>query len=294
MRKATYHLSGNVEPMGVIFGCAAGLAAGFPLAFVYAWGIIQIDEQKMAAIATLVYGAALGAAPACAMKWGKVRNIMVASVVALATAAGSLYCSWAFWAKNILKTFEQGEVDAFSLMQKPHSLWELVKLINEYGTWGTTKDSPTKGAELWAIWGLEALVVLGIAVTIAIVILESQPFCESCKLWCSASEKLFLWGGENPVPLQRCLETGDLSFIQKLSPGNAKTTHLSAHLHSCPSCGGLNTLTLQHTLIKPAKSGKPKITHTTLGKKLLISHQEADILRNTAQNHKQMAQAAKA
>jgi len=40
-----------------------GLAAGFPLAFVYAWGIIQIDEQKMAAIATLVYGPPWGPLP---------------------------------------------------------------------------------------------------------------------------------------------------------------------------------------------------------------------------------------
>jgi len=46
-------------------------------------------------------------------------------------------------------------------MHKPQALWDLVKLINQYGTWGTTKDSPTKGAELWAIWGLEAFVVAG-------------------------------------------------------------------------------------------------------------------------------------
>jgi len=89
----------------------------------------------------------------------------------------SLYCSWAFWAKNILKTFEQGEVDAFSLMHKPQALWDFGQTDQSVRYLGARlKDSPTKGAELWAIWDLEAFVVLGIAVTIAIVILESQPF----------------------------------------------------------------------------------------------------------------------
>jgi len=106
--------------------------------------------------------------------------------------------------------------------------------------------------------------------------------------------KSFFCGRRESCPPQAISGDCDLSFIQTLSPGNAKTTHLSAHLHKLSKLRGLNTLTLQHTLIKPAKFGKPKITHTTLGKKLLISHQEADMLRNTAQNHKQMAQAAKA
>jgi hypothetical protein len=294
MRKLTYQLSGNFEPMGVILGCLAGLAAGLPLAFVYAWGIIQIDEQRLAVIATITYGAALGLAPAFAMKWGKVRNVKIAGGIALGTAVVSYYCSWAFWVSNVFKTFKQEDIDSFRLMQKSQAMWDIIKMINQYGTWGSSKDSPTTGTELWLIWLGEAVVVLLIATVIAREIIKSHPFCEACKLWCSASEKLVLSAGDDPTPLRRAVDMGDFSFLQKLGPGNAKGTHLHAHLHSCPSCGALNTLTLRHTYIKPAKFGKPKVSHTTLGTKLVITRQEADLVRSTAQSHKQMAMAAKA
>jgi len=56
----------------------------------------------MAAIATLVYGAALGASRVCD-EMGESSQHHGCFVVALATAVGSLYCQLAFWAKNILK-----------------------------------------------------------------------------------------------------------------------------------------------------------------------------------------------
>jgi len=294
MRKPTYQLTGNFEPSGLILGCLAGLAAGLPLAFVYAWGIIQIDEQRLAVIATIAYGAALGVAPGFAMKSGKVRNVKVAGGIGLATAFISYYCSWAFWVSNVLKTFRQEEVSSFALMQKPQALWDIIKVINQYGTWGSSKDSMTTGVELWLIWLGEAAVVLLISTVISAEIIKSQPFCEVCKLWCSASEKLVLSAADDPAPFRRAVDTGDFTFLQKLGPGNDKITHLHAHLHSCPSCGTLNTLTLRHTFVKRQKLGKPKITHTTLGTKLVITRQEADLIRSTAQSHKQMAMAAKA
>src|SRR5882724_364607 len=180
----TYKHSGNFTVTGLIAGLVTGLVAGFPLAYVYAWGIIQIPEVKLACIATMAYGALVGVAAAMGMKWGKVRNAKIAGLAAIVPAAASLYWSWAFWAKNIFLTFAQKELDPFSLMARPQALWELIKLINEYGTWGMSKGDTTKGTELWVIWVLEALVVLGIATLASMGVLEMQPFCEKCKLWC--------------------------------------------------------------------------------------------------------------
>lgn len=291
----TYKHSGKFAPLGIVSGIVAGLVAGLPLAYVYAWGSIKIDEQKLACFATIAYGALVGAAVAMGLKWGKVRNSIIGGVTAVLPAAVSLYWSWAFWAKNIFLIFAQKELDPFMLMARPQALWDLIKLINQYGTWGMSKGDVTKGTALWVIWGLEASVVLGTAALAAVLVLEMKPFCENCKLWCSLAEKLYLSPGD-PSQITQSLAKRDFNFLQKLGPGTTKTGNfMTAQLHSCANCGELNTLTLQQTTtVRTSKWRKPTITTVSLTKKLLLSREEADTFRNTAHNVKQFAKAARA
>src|SRR6185437_2960246 len=248
----TYRHSGKFTPVGLAAGVITGLAGGSILAYIYAWGIIKIDEQKAAALATLTYGAAVGLAAAYGMKLGKVRNSKVGSVVAGVLAAISLYASWAFWAENILVRFQQADLNPYALMRHPQALWELIKTINQYGTWGLSEGEVTKGAFLWAIWALEAAAILYAAGLAAYLLLEMQPFCEKCQLWCSSNEKLYLSAGD-PTQIKRSLARRDLTFLEKLGPGKPNTTCIAAQLHSCSGCGDLNTLTLTQTAIIPAQ-----------------------------------------
>lgn len=293
MNRAYKH-SGRLTVTGVVASIVAGLAAGFPLAFIYAWGVIRIPEAKLSCIATMVYGGLLGAAVGLAAKWGRVRNAQVGALVAVCTAAGSLYWSWAFWVQNVFLTFAHKELSALALMQRPQVLWGLIKFINRIGTWGMSAGSPTKGTELWVIWALEAATVLAIAALAAAALVQVQPFCEACQLWCSASEKLCLLPVVDLAQTRLLLDQHDLSFLQKLGPGNVKTTHLSAELHSCPNCRELNTLTLRQTFVQPRKFGSPAVKVADLTTKLMVSRQEADAFRHTAENLKQLSKAAPA
>ena len=288
----TYKLSGRLTVIGVVASIVAGLAAGLPLAFIYAWGIIRIPEVKLASITTLAYGAALGGAMAFGARWGKVRNAKVGAALAIACAAASLYCSWAFWVKDVFHTFAHQELSASGLMQNPHALWKLIKYVNQYGTWGMSSGSATKGTELWVIWGLEAAVVLGTSALAAVTVLRLQPFCENCQLWCTATEKLCLLPVSDVAQTKLLLQQHDLSFLQKLGGGDKKTTNLSAELHSCPNCHELNTLTLRQTFIQPRKFGSPAVKVVTLATQLLVSRLEADTFRQTAQGMKQLSKAA--
>ena len=289
-----YKHSGRFTLIGIIASVIAGLAAAVPLAFVYAWGIIQIPEVKLACIATIFYGGLLGAATGFGAKLGKVRNVKIAALEAICTAAVSLYCSWAFWVRNIFHTLAHTEFSAVAIMQSPHKLWDLMKLINDVGTWGMSAGSPTKGTELWVIWGLEGATVLISAALAAVAVINMQPFCEACQLWCSATEKLCLLPISDIGQIKLLLEQYDLSFLQKLGPGNAKTNHLIAELHSCPNCGELSTLTLRQTFMQPRKFGAPSVKVVNLASKLVISRQEADAFRHTAENIKQLSKAAHA
>ena len=289
-----YKHSGRLTIVGIIAAIVGGVVAGFPLAFIYAWGVIRIPEVKLACIATIAYGLMLGVVPGFAAKWGKVRNAQVAALLAMCTAAGSIYWSWAFWVQNVFHTFAQKELSGLGLMQQPHTLWTLMKLINQVGTWGMSSGPATKGTELWVIWAFESATVLGAAALAAFAVIRVQPFCEVCQLWCSATEKLCLLPVSDIGQTKLLLEQHDLSFLQKLGPGNTKVSHLKAEVHSCPNCRDLNTLTLQQMFVQPRKFGSPAVKVVNLASKLMISRQEADAFRNTAENLKQLSKSAHA
>jgi len=289
-----YQFSGRFTVIGVAAAIAAGLASGFPLALIYAWGIIRIPDGRLSVFATIAYGAALGAAVALAAKWGKIRNAELVGFLAFCAAAVSYYCSWGFWVQDILVHFGERPVDAVALMQQPGELWELIKQINQSGTWGVTSSSTTKGIELWILWGIEALSVPGIAVLTAVSILRHEAFCESCERWCAASQKLILLPVSDLRQTKLALQQRDLSFLQKLGAGNKNQSHLEAHLQSCPSCHNLNTLSLRQTFIQSRKFRGAGFKHVTLVDKLLLSRQEADAFRLTAQGIQQMSKATHA
>jgi hypothetical protein len=283
-----YKHSGRITFFGVIATAVAGLVAGFPLAFIYAWGIIRISEEHLSGLATMAYGASIGAIVWLVARSGKVRNVQIVGFLAVCAATASFYWSWAFWVRNIFDNIGQEELDAFALMQRPHELWELIKLINQDGTWGTIGGNATKGAELWILWVCEAVAVVGTAALTAVTGVQAQPFCEACKVWCSASEKLCLSPAGDLAQAKLQLAQRDFGFLQRLGAGNKNGVHLSAVLHSCPNCRELNTLTLRQTLVPQRRFRSP---HVTLADKLLISRSEADLFRRTAAGLKQLSKA---
>jgi len=284
----SYKHSGRITFLGVIAAAVAGLAAGFPLAFIYAWGIIRISEEHLSGMATMAYGASIGAIVWLVARSGKVRNVQIVGFLAVCAATASFYWSWAFWVRDILDPIGQEELSAFALMQGPHALWEQIKLINQDGTWGTIGGTATKGAELWILWVCEAVAVVGTAALTAVTGLQAQPFCEACKVWCSASEKLCLSPAGDLAQTKLQLAQRDFGFLQRLGAGNKNGVHLSAVLHSCPNCRKLNTLTLRQTLVPQRRF---RSAHVTLADKLLISSPEADLLRRTAAGLKQLSKA---
>jgi hypothetical protein len=284
----SYKHSGRITLFGVIATAVAGLAAGFPLAFIYAWGIIRISEEHLSGMATLAYGALIGAVVWLVARSGKVRNVQIVGCLAVCAATASFYWSWAFWVRDILDPTGQEELSAFAFMQQPHALWEQIKLINQDGTWGRIPGNATKGVELWILWVCEAVAVVGTAALTAVTGLQAQPFCEACKVWCSASQKLCLSPAGDLAQTKLQLAQRDFGFLQKLGAGNRYGVHLSAVLHSCPNCRELNTLTLRQTAVPQRRF---RSAHVTLADKLLISSSEADLLRRTVAGLKQLSKA---
>jgi hypothetical protein len=284
-----YKHSGRFTLGGLLIGTITAGAGSLILAYIYARGIIVIPDAKLAAIATLAFGALIGVAAGYGLMFGKVRNEPVGLAVTGAVSALALYVSWAMWVSFVLKSQQVDEVRWTKLVQHPGALWDLMCLINRYGTWGLSSGSATNGWALWVIWILEAVFVIGAALFCGIGVLNHRLFCEACGLWGSRGAKLMLAPPSDVAQLKLQLEANDLRPLENLVPGNKAVDHLVVVLDSCEQCRQFHTMSLTHVTIRRTKTGKPNINNTVIARHMLIGAGQAEALRQLSEKVAQTA-----
>jgi len=288
-----YKNSGRFSLGGLLIGAALRTAASVVLAWAYARGIILIPEARAAIAATIFFGALIGVATAYGLIWGKVRNEAVYLTVTGIVSTIALYFSWAIWVDATLHQQKiPGNYTWTSLAQRPGALWDLVCLINKYGTWGLEKGSATNGLGLWLIWGLEAAIVIGIAMALSIGVLHRHAFCEACNLWCKRGARIVLAPPQSVAQLKLQLEANDMKGLEGLAPGNKSANHLKIDLDSCPQCCQFHTMSLTYTGIQRSKWGKQTMDSKTLMQHLVVGPGHADILKQLSEKVKQAAKIA--
>jgi len=265
-----YKHSGRAPVLGIVFGFLAGALISIPASYLYDYGIIEITIDKLRFLCTIGFGALIGAAAGLGLCWGKVRNNAAAAIIGAAASLAGLYISWGVW---LIDIFERGHwvSNPTRLLMHPGAVWQAILAINTTGTWAMEHDSPTAGAALWAVWLIEALLIVGFGMLVTFGLVKRQPFCEKCEGWCSKTEKLYFAPTLPPVDVKTKLESRQFECLQQLGQGSARGSHFRVVLHSCTSCGMLNTLTLIKAFPKDQK---------VLIDKLLISSSEIDAVRH--------------
>jgi len=275
-----YKHSGRFSLGGLLIAAIVGCAGSLILAYVYAWGIILIPEVHLAFIATLGFGALIGVSVGYGQIWGKVRNGSVGIALTGAISTLALYASWAMWVPFVLDSQHVEHISWIKLAQHPAALWNLVCTINQYGTWSTSSNgSATNGWELWGIWFLEAVSVIGMAIVAEIGVLNHLPFCESCEAWAKRGAKIILSAPQNSAQFKRQLESNDWSALESLGAGNKAASHLVVVLDSCEQCRQFHTMSLTLVNIGRTKLGKPTVDNKMIVQHLLIGPAQADTLR---------------
>jgi hypothetical protein len=289
-----YKHSGHFSVIGLLVGAAIGSAAALLLGFFYAHGLVLISDERMAMLATVAFGALLGVAAGYGFVWGKVRNQPVAAAVTSTVSAFALYVSWAVWVSLTLESQPIGTISWMKLVQRPGMLWGLICAINQDGTWSLGSDPVTKGTALWAVWFVEAVIVIGCSLGIQIAILSLHAFCERCERWCSRGAKIVLALPQSLTQLKLELEANDLRSLESLGPANPGGDHLLAELDSCPQCRQLDTLSLTLTTIRKNRLGKPTIRKKKVVEHLLIAPAPAQVLRLLSEKAAMAAKITKA
>jgi len=219
---ATYYKpSGSYSPMAFLLFVLACLIVIPILSTIYAYAIWYIPIPYVNFLVTGVFGFVVGlAVTILALKYGKVRNNTVATVLGILAGLWALYFHWAVWIDlvfHISESTQEGDMIAVSnanfgevlgLAMNPSALFSIMSEINEFGTWGI-KGGSVKGGFLTFIWIIEAIMIVGITV-LSSSGQAGKPFCELNQKWYNEKELAATSLISNPK-----------EFIESLSQGNA-------------------------------------------------------------------------
>ncbi len=158
---------------GLVLGTAFGLAAGIALAFAYSYATALVPIVGYITFAlSVAFGLAMAYAIAYGFRLGKVRSATLSAAVGLLVGTVSFYVSWAVWVYAMIRRGDLLDVSLMDLMTHPVALFDIIQGINQSGRWTMGSFTP-KGAVLWALWALEALLIVGPA-ALAGVLLDDR------------------------------------------------------------------------------------------------------------------------
>ena len=277
-----YRESGEVALLGLGAGLLGGLAAGAVAAFVYSYFIYYMPFIYLSFLGTVGFALVDGFAVAGLMRWGKMRSTFFCVVGAALVTCVSYYLSWAVWVALVVSDKELS-VPSLELAQNPSALWALTGLIAEKGAWNI-RGLTVSGAALWAVWGVEALIVLVGAPAMAWGMMNADPFCESCEKWCEEDQDVLSVAAAEESELRRRVEAKDFAYLATVGPrpGGAPEWY-RFDLHRCTGCGETNTLSVMRAKLKIDSKGNASVGTSSFMEKLLLSPSEAGDLRRLGQ-----------
>jgi hypothetical protein len=277
-----YRPSGEVTVAGLASGLGGGLFAAVVLGLVYAYLMRYSPLVYLNLLCVIGYALVLGAASGYLLKLGKMRNPAVGMCVALFVTLASYYVSWAVWL-SIIVSGDKFSVSPWEMASHPFGLWRVLQVVNEKGAWSighgyasSRNHEAVSGVLLWVYWAAEALTVLVGSMATAWYALTTEPFCESCNVWCAEEKDLVSIGAAEPEELKRRFEAKDFAYLKTVGPksaGDAEWCRID--LHRCPSCGGLNALSVNRQKLTTDRKGKTTVTSKNVFRGLLLT--EADV-----------------
>lgn len=283
MTAVYYAESGRFSVRGLALGLLVGAAVGAVFASVYAYAVLYIPLVEIRIFLTAGFGVLTGLfAGAAPLRLGKIRNARLRRAAVAVVVVLTWYLSWAVWVFAFLR---RGDVaaDLGAIVLQPDLLWRLIVRINEVGAWRLRGVTPT-GIVLWAVWSVEALMIVWLGVTLGYIAGYTEPFCEACGRWCEKTDAGARVAAGDSDEIKRRLETKDTAFLEQLgAPTADATAWVRMDLWSCTGCGGTNTLDAAAVTVTVDKEGKRREGRRGILQNLLLTKDEAARFRTAWQ-----------
>ena len=249
-----YKHSGHIGLTGPLLMTVVGLLGAVALGTVYGYLVWYNPFIYVNFLATMAYGGLCGAAVSYAAQLAKVRNTKFVLLFGFAVGVFCVYTGWVAW------VYALSDGNYFS-PTAPDGIFHPVRIIAEDGAWTIFGWTPQGGA-LYAIWVVEAIMIVGSAVIGVFVLIDesANTFCDSCNKWAEdVYTSPFLTVTEDIENIKEYLEQADYKRLTDLEPAeNVAIPGAYARLviQGCRTCW--NFFSLDVKLIELSKDDKGK------------------------------------
>jgi hypothetical protein len=261
---------------GLLVVPVTGLIAAVVLASAYAYIDVYSPIAGYISILFVIgFGIAQGFAVGQAGYMARCRNPAFLSVVGLVTGLVALYVSWAVFEYALMGRSDSSvKVSLITLVLSPKAVWEIAKRINEVGWYSIRSATPT-GIVLWIFWGIEAVLVVGLAALVARFRIDGEVFCERCSAWCDPDKEPIRLAPPQEVQTINQVVAGDLAALQHLGTAGAEDNpHLEVEIRSCNRCDSTATWQSQLVSFEQDKKGNSQRKAKDLTGLLLLTSEE--------------------
>jgi len=257
-----YQHSGKAPFGGILLTLVGGGTAGVVLGAVYGLLIFYSPFVYINAIITFVLGAALAFSVGSCAKFGKIRNAGVVTVLGLLIAVAAYYVHWVVWVERV----------SGAELLDPGQMWSFVSTMNALGPWSIFGWTPT-GLALWAIWGIEALIIVGMGALGAHGIIDI-PFCETTGQW---TKETVVPKHFQPIGDAQSLESPQ-SVLHSLQPADEAASEYTEVAVATADGSELRCVSLNQVTVEVDKDGKAEAKKTELVKHMLLDRSSFDQL----------------
>ena len=303
-----YRSEGKINARAIVSAMVLGTMTAIAVAFlVWAWELSPIPTLVI--LTPLIQGFVIGTVLAVLIGRLKLRHPKLMATVGFACGLASVglihYAHYLHFLDEIdttIKTEVQAD-DNLLPEKKQEILANLAKGSNEManlvlldntghgGFVGSMmlraqqgveiKSAHVTGVGMWILWGIEALMVAGVATSMAYK-RASIPYCEDCSAWCEKTMSPVVLAGESTDAFAEALRADDHQGIaalidQPIDQEALGVHHTRAQMHSCANCD--QTFADVENVLTKVKKGKAETKTKAVITRIRVSPAIVGLLR---------------
>ena len=257
--RTRYYIPSRIAPIGglITAGCI-GIAAAVVLGIVYSLLNHFNPFIYISFLATIGFGAILGAAVTKGSTIGHIRSPAMSYAITLFSGVVGVYVAW------IGQIFLVTEAKVFVF--DPLIIFAAIQAFAEIGVWELRGFQP-KGWQLYACWSIEAIMIIGFAYVSGGG--SEDPYCERCGKWTEPNGHITRLALASDLEIRTALEE-DYGILTSLASQEVDdANYLDVSVHCCGSCDESNFMSLDRVAITVDSKGEVQVSTDSVVKCLI-------------------------
>jgi hypothetical protein len=270
-----YRHSGKFGIQALLLVPLVGALLAWPLGFGYAYLIKWIPIVYLNILITVGYGFIIGFAVAATVKFCRVRNVFVASLLATVVGLLANYFQWNGHMHALLS--------GAPLFCAPAGIWGVMQQLFEHGSWAMRDGGNVTGWFLVAVWVVEAAAILVLTVLVGTCTIRDTPYCEKSGCWLDEETKYDTLAAFTDQQQLAALRLGDISPVIEAKPREAGApTFARLTLKHSPECEEFFTLLVSNVTLTTDKKGNVQENAKALTKDLVLPREMRELVERFA------------